>query len=173
MARVRGVMAARMAGQIELSTRILCAMARCHRRRGRGPTLTAAQHAGVVAVEGLEEEDFVAGIDEREKCGLEGSGGAGGNEDFAVGVYRERVGAGKLCGKGVTKACDAVETGVDVVAVADGALGCFGDDSGWVGVADSLGKVDAADGVAGDAHGANFGLEGARDELAEVQRLGG
>jgi len=140
---------------------------------GHGDGTDAAEHTGVVAVEGLEDEDFVAGIEQgAERC-LEGSGGSGGDEDFAVGIDGERVGAGELGGDGVAQARDAVEAGVDVVTVADGALRGFGDDGRRVGVADALGEVDAAHVVAGDGHGANLGLKGARGELAEVEGLGG
>jgi hypothetical protein len=126
----------------------------------------------VVAVERLEEEDVVARVEQGHGGGVETAGGAGGDEDFGFGVVGEGVVAELLGGDGVAEAGDAVEAGVDVVTVVDGLDGGLLDRSGDGSVADALGEVDAADGVAGDGHGADLGLEGAGGEMAEGEARG-
>ena len=78
------------------------------------------ERGDVVAVEGLEEQDFVAGVEQGHGGGVEAAGGAGGDQDFGLGVVGEAVVALLLGGDGVAQAGDAVEAGVDVVAVVDG-----------------------------------------------------
>ena len=118
-----------------------------------------AQSSGVVAVSGLEEEDFVAGVEQGHGGGVVGAGDSAGDEDLAVGVDGEAVGAGDLGGDGAAQAGDAFGAGVDVVAGADGGDCALGDDGWDLGVADALGEVDAVDAVAFGGHGANLGLD--------------
>ena len=91
------------------------------RPAGPGPASRAAIERGdVVAVERLEEQHFVAGIEQRHGGGVQAAGGAAGDQDFALGVVVEAVVALLLCGDGVAQAGDAVQPRVDVVAGADG-----------------------------------------------------
>ncbi len=132
------------------------------------------ERGDVVAVEGLEEQNLVAGIDQRHDGRVKSAGGAGGDKDFGLGVVGERVVALLLRRNGVAQAVNAVEAGVDVVAGVNGRDGFGLDRRGHGGVADALGQVDAADGVASDGHGADFRLEDTGSELAQGQaRRGG
>jgi hypothetical protein len=126
----------------------------------------------VIAVERLEEDDFVAGIEEGHAGGLEGTGGSGGDEDFALGVGGDAVVGGELGGDGLAEGRDAVEAGVDVVALVHGLGGAGEDGRGDFGIADALGEVDAAEAVAFDGHGANLGLDEAGRDGAEAEFLG-
>ncbi len=132
-----------------------------------------AQRGDVVAVEGLEDDALVAGVEQSHEGGVEGAGGAGGDEDLGVGVDLETVEGRELFCDALAQAGDAVEARVDVVAVADGLDGGFGDGVRDVGVADALGHVDAADCGAGDGHGADLGLDVAGGEVAEAETSGG
>lgn len=127
----------------------------------------------MVAVKGLEDEDFVAGVEQGHGGGVEAGGCAGGGEDFSLGVVGEGIVALLLGGDGLAKAGDAVEAGVDVVSVVDGLDGSFLDRRGDGGVTDSLGEVDAAGLVTEGGHGADFRLHGAGGELAEGEARGG
>jgi len=120
----------------------------------------------VVAVEGLEEDDFVAGVEQGHGGGVECAGCAAGDEDFAVGVDFEALEVEDFGGDGLAEAGDAIEAGVDVVAGVDGGDCAVDDGGGWFGVADALGEIDAAEAVALHGHGADFGLEDAGGEFA-------
>jgi hypothetical protein len=76
----------------------------------------------VVAVERLEEQHLVAGIEQGHGGGVQTASGAGGDQDFGLRVVGEAVVALLLGGDGVAQASDAVEPGVDVVAVVDGGM---------------------------------------------------
>jgi hypothetical protein len=91
----------------------------------------------------------------------------GGDQDFAVGVVVESVVALLLSGDGLAEAANAVQPGIDVVAVMNCLDGGFLDRGRDRRVADTLREIDAADGVAGEAHGANFRLDGGGGEVAE------
>ncbi len=127
----------------------------------------------VVAVEGLEEQDFVVRIEQGHGGGVESAGGAAGDEDFSLGVVGEAVVFFLLRSDGVAEAGDAVEAGVDVVSRMNGGEGFGFDGRRHGGVADSLGEIDAADAIALGGHGADFRLHGAGRELAEGEAGGG
>ena len=63
-----------------------------------------AGHVGVVVR--LEHDDLVAGVDQREQGGGDGLGGAGGDEDLAVGVVRQPVEAPPVLDDGATQLRD-------------------------------------------------------------------
>jgi hypothetical protein len=86
---------------------------------------------------------------------------------FGLGVVGKGVVAELLGGDGVAEAGDAVEAGVDVVAVVDGCESFGFDGRRNRSVTDALGEVDAAHGVAGEGHGADFRLHGGGGEVAE------
>ena len=74
----------------------------------------------MVAVEGLEEQDLVAGIEQRHGGGVIAGGSPEATRTSRLGVVVEAVVALLLCGDGLAQAGDAVAAGVDVVAGADG-----------------------------------------------------
>ena len=115
---------------------------------------------GVVAVKRLEQEHFVAGIEQGHAGGVESAGGSAGHQDFGFRIVAEAVVALLFFRDGVAQAGDAIEARIDVVAGADGGVGFGLDDCGDGSVADSLGQVDAADAVAFGGHGADFRLHG-------------
>ncbi len=127
----------------------------------------------MVAVKGLEDEDFVTGVEQGHGGGVEAGGCAGSGEDFGLGVVGEAVVALLLGGDGLAEAGDAVEAGVDVVSVEDGLDGGLLDGGRDGGVTDALGEVDAAGLVAEGGHGADFRLHGAGGKLAEGEARGG
>jgi len=131
----------------------------------RGNALRA-EGEEVVAVEGLEDEALVAGVEERLEGAVHSAGSAGGDEYLAFWVGGDVVEGGELLRDGFAEAGDAVEACVDVMAIADSADGGLDDGVRWIGVADALGHVDAVDGSAGDVHGANLRLDEGRRELA-------
>ena len=141
-------------------------------RDGDGLDAESAQGVEVIAVKRLEEDDLVAGIEEGEAGGVEGSGGSGGDEDFALGIGGDAVVVGELGGDGLAERSDAVEAGIDVVAFGHGGSGAVEDRRGDFSVADALGEVDAAEAVAFDGHGANFRLDEAGRDGAEAELFG-
>ena len=114
----------------------------------------------MVAVERLEDQHLVTGIEQGHGGGVEASAGAGGDQNFAFRVVVEGVVALLLDGDGRAQASDAVQAGVDVVAVVDGLDGRLLHRRRDRRVADALREIDAADPVALDAHGANLRLHG-------------
>ncbi len=134
---------------------------------GDGLDAEGAEGGEVVAVEGLKEDDFVAGVEQSHDGGVESAGSPGGDEDFAVRVGGDSLEVLDFGGDAGTEAGNAVEAGVDVVTGVDGVLGTVEDGGGGLGVADSLGEIDAAEAVALHGHGADFRLEGAGGEFRE------
>ena len=124
--------------------------------------------ADMVPVDGFEEQDFIAGIEEREASGVESAGGAGGDEDFLLGIGLNAVVVARLVGHGVAERGDAVQTGVGIVPVMNGGYGAFEDRSWEFGVADALGEIDASKAVAFDGHGADFRLDDEAGDFAEA-----
>ncbi len=131
-----------------------------------------AQHAGVVAIERLEQQHLVAGAENGGGRGLEGSGGAVRDEDFALRIDLDAVATGQLSSYGAAQARQTVEPRVDVKAVADRPLRALGHDGGRIRVADALRQVDATYVVASDSHGADLGLDDAGSEFGQVESLG-
>src|SRR6185437_14020165 len=113
----------------------------------------------VIAVEGLKDDDFVAGIEECEASGVQSSRCAGGDQDLRVRIGGNAVMALQLCGNGSAQSCDAVEAGIYIVTATYSFDRLSRD--GWrqVSVADSLCEVDATNAVALDGHGTNLGLD--------------
>ncbi len=100
---------------------------------------------GVGVVEGLEGDDLVARLQEGEHGRGDRLGGAGGDQDFAVGVEGQAVPAPLVLGDCLAQLGDAL-TGRVLVAAAvhDGAGGGLGDLRGAVGVGEALPEVDGA-----------------------------
>jgi hypothetical protein len=134
---------------------------------------SGVQSGDVVAVEGLEDQALVARVEQGEQSGVEGAGGAAGDNDFAVGVNGEAVEGSELARNRLAKWSDALMPGVDVMPGTDGFDGRFDDRVRRIGVADALREVDAVDGSAGNRHGADLRLRRVRSEMAEVQVAGG
>jgi hypothetical protein len=76
----------------------------------------------------------------------------------------------KLHRDGVAQAGDAIEPGVDIMALAYCLDGGLLDRCRNRRVADALGEVDAANAIALDTHGADFGLQNAGSKMAERER---
>ncbi len=131
-----------------------------------------AQRAQVIAVKGLEEDHFVARIEERHAGGLESSSRAGSDQDFRVRIGGDAVVASEPGGDGLAQRRDAVKTRVDVQALGDGFDGTRGHWRRNFGIAHTLSEVDAANAVALNGHGANLRLDQARRNFAEAQLFG-
>ena len=126
----------------------------------------------MVAVERLEEQHFVAGIEQRHGRGVQAAGGAGGDQDLGLGVV----------GRGRSRAAALRRWRCAGGRCRPGGCRCCGR-RGWPGwrppqpardrgVADALGQVDAAHRSHASGHGADFRLDGGGGELAEGEAGG-
>ena len=113
----------------------------------------------VVAVERLEDQHLVAGIEQRHGRGVQAGRRARGHHHFAFGVVAQAVVALLLGRDGLAQARNAVASRVDVLPVADGLDRRGLNHVGHRRVADALRQVDAAHAVALGGHGADFGLK--------------
>ncbi len=123
----------------------------------------------MVAIKRLEQEHFVARIEQGHRRGVKSPGSSAGHQDFCLRVVSQAVILLLFLGDRVAQAGDAVKPRIDVVTCVDGGMGFCLDGRGNGGVADSLGKVDAADTVALRGHCANFRLHDAGGKLAQSE----
>ena len=142
-------------------------------RNGHGHGAQREHGVPVIAVEGLEEDDLVAGIEQGQRGGVERAGGSGGDENLGFGIGVDAVVGGELGGDGFAQRGDAVEAGVGVEATVDRVDRALGGERRKFGIADALGEIDSADAIALDRHGADLGLEDERRDLAEAALGGG
>ena len=113
---------------------------------------------GVVAVERLEKDDLVAGLEEGEARRHERARRADGDHDLIVAADRHAVEVAGLLGDLGAQLRDAGVGRVDRLVAVDGGVGT-GLDRVWRGeVADALPEVDAVEGVDGEGNGADVGL---------------
>ena len=130
------------------------------------------QGVQVVAVEGLEEHNLIARIEQREAGGVERARRARGDEDFAVRVGVQAVVMRKFLADGGSQRGNAIQPGVDVVTRMHCVDGGGKHRRGNLGVADALSQVHATDAVTFHGHGANLGLDQRGRDLAEVKTAG-
>ena len=76
----------------------------------------------MVAVKRFEEEHLVAGIEQRQAGGVVSCSGAGSDDDLVRWVDRKSIILLYFSGDRFAQGRDAVGPGIDVVAVANGAL---------------------------------------------------
>src|SRR5882762_6920583 len=141
-------------------------------RRGAGEYRVGA----VIFVEGFEDHDLVAGIDDGHHGGHHGFGGAAADGDFAFGVIGDVLGAGKFFHDGVAQRLGAPGDGVLVDVVGDGLAGGLFYYFGGGEFGKILGEIDCVvlHGQAGhftdDRFGELFGLGGEHpaDDLGHV-----
>ncbi len=126
----------------------------------------------MIAVERLEQQNFVARVEERHGCAVESSAGPARHQDFRFGIVGQAVVTLLLLRDGFAQALDSIEAGVDVVAGADRGNRFLFYRRGDGRIAHPLGEIDAADAVALGGHGADFGLHDARSQFAERKTRG-
>ena len=125
----------------------------------------------MVAVKGLKQQALVSWVQERHERGVQCPCRAGGHKDLCLRIDGELVEAGRLLRNGFAQRRYAIKASVDILPSPDG-LGCGpGDGFRDLGITDTLRKVDAVNGCAGHRHRPDLGLEIARCEIAEAQRL--
>ena len=106
-------------------------------RRGAGEDRVGA----VIFVEGFEDDDFVAGIDDGHHGGHHGFGGAAADGDFALGVVGDVLGAGEFFDDGVAQRLGAPGDGVLIDVVGDGLAGGFFYFFGGGEIGETLGEI--------------------------------
>ncbi len=129
------------------------------------------QRGVVISVVRLEENDFVAGIEQSAAGCIESAGSAGGDQDLGIGIGDDAVLPLQLAGDRVAQASDAVEPGVLIEAGFDGSFRRVPHDFRNFGVAYPLRQIDAANFVALHRHGANGRLHDAAGDIAQSQHL--
>jgi hypothetical protein len=123
-------------------------------RRGAGEDGVGS----VIFVEGFEDDDFIAGIDDGHHGRHHGFGGAATDGDFALGIDGEALGAVEFLDDGVAERLGAPGDGVLIDVVGDGLAGGFFDFEGRGEVGETLGEIDGVvlEGEAG--HFADYGF---------------
>ena len=107
-------------------------------RRGAGEKRVGT----VILVKRLEDDHFVAGIDDGHHRGHHGFGGAAANGDFALGIDANALGAFEFLDDGVAQALGAPGDGVLVDVVGDGLAGGFLKFRGGGKIRKTLRKID-------------------------------
>ncbi len=123
----------------------------------------------MVAVEGLEEQHFVARVEQRHGGGMQAGGGARGHQHLGFRIVAEAVVALLLGGDRRAQAGNAIKPRVDVVSGPDSRDGFCLDLRGNRGIAHPLRQVDAAQALALRGHGADLRLHGTGSQLAELK----
>ena len=113
----------------------------------------------MVAVERLEDEHLVAGIEQRHHSGMEAGRRAGRDHHFVFGIVGQPVVALLLGRNGLAQPCNAVASRIDVLPLADGLDRRGFNHVGHRRIAHALRQVDAPCAVAFGGHGADFGLQ--------------
>jgi hypothetical protein len=127
----------------------------------------------IVFVVGLEDDDFVTGVDESEEDGGHAFGGAADDGDLAGGVDIEAVVMAGFVGDRLAEGRDAPGDGVLIVVGFDGARGGGFEPSGGREIGEALREVDGAGGNGLAGHIANDGLGELCGTGATIARPGG
>ena len=139
-----------------------------HRRDAHG-----MQRADVIAVERLKHHALVAWIQQRQQGSIQRARGPTRHEYLRIRVYAEPVEARKLLRDRIAQRRDAVEPSIDILAGTNRLDRCLDHRMRWVGIADALRHVDAADVRARDRHGAYLRLDKVRRQFTKTKIAGG
>ena len=121
----------------------------------------------MVAIKRLEEQNFIARIEQRHRRRVQPSRGARGDENLALRVVFQSVLADLFRRNGLPQPRNPVQPRVDVVPGAYRRDRPLRDRLRNRRIADALRQIDAADAIALQAHGANLRLHRLRREMAE------
>jgi hypothetical protein len=122
----------------------------------------------VVPIKGLEENDLVSRIEQRQARSIEPASSACGHQNFRIRIRPNAVVRSQLTSDGVTQCRDAVEAGVRVQALFDCLDSTLRYERRKFGIADSLREIDPTDALALDGHRPNLGLNDQGGNLAQV-----
>jgi hypothetical protein len=106
-----------------------------------------AYQVSVVAVEGFEQDGFVAGVQQGEDSGYKGSGRSDAHHHFRFRTRRKPIVGLRLVEYGLSEGFDPGVTGVDRMVRVDGGAGAFLDGLGRRQIANALAEVDAPNGI--------------------------
>ena len=114
------------------------------------------QRVHVVAIEGLEDNDFIRWIEQRQAGTVERSGRASSDHDLVFRIGFDFVVVAHLARDGTAQIGDAIEAGVRVEAALDGGFRPAAHRQWDFRIADSLCQVHASGLFAFDGHDADL-----------------